>query len=494
MNPSPPRGPRLWLPFLCLLLALGGLLRLLDLTDPPLDFHPSRQLRNALVARAIYYDGLPTADPRQRALAASFARAVGQYEPPIIETLVALTYRLSGGENFAIPRLWQTFFWLLAGLALFDLARRATSTWAALAVLAYDLILPFSVQASRSFQPDPLMTSAFVLGLYFLYRWAEEQAWKWAILSALLLGLAVLIKIVIAFLAGGAALALVLFTLGRRFWKSSQAWVMAAWMIGPALTYYVIGHPARSTEYFFAWTMALLQLIRSAEFYARWLGFLGSLFGLTLLFLSLGGVLLAPRPLRALLLGAWSGYLLYGLTLPFQMYTHDYYHLQLVPVIALGLAPLVTVLAAQASRERRLWQAALGALALVIVGYQAYAARSILFAEDFRHEPQVWAAMSQAIPEQARVIALTQDYGYRLMYWGWRKVDLWPLETDLSQLKHGGGTPAREFSELTAGKDYFLLTAFGQLERQPDLKKILEGYRIVAQGDGFILYDLHQPK
>jgi len=150
-------------------------LRLLDLTDAPLDFHTSRQLRNTIVARDIYYHLLPDVDTQTLALTESFRRTVGQYEPPIIETLVALTYRVTGGESYAIPRLWETLFWLLAGIALFDLARRAVSPWAALAALAFYLILPFSVQASRSFQPDPLMTSAFVVGIYFLYRWSESS-------------------------------------------------------------------------------------------------------------------------------------------------------------------------------------------------------------------------------------------------------------------------------------------------------------------------------
>ena len=43
---SPLSQSRNWFITLIILLALGGLLRLLDITDPPLDFHPSRQLRN----------------------------------------------------------------------------------------------------------------------------------------------------------------------------------------------------------------------------------------------------------------------------------------------------------------------------------------------------------------------------------------------------------------------------------------------------------------
>ena len=105
------------------------------------------------------------------------------------------------------------------------------------------------------------MTSAFVLGVYFLYRWSEEQTWKWAILAGVFLGLATFVKIVIAFFVGAAAIALVLFTLGRDFWKSKQVWTMAAIMVVPALVFYVLLNQGRSTEYFFAWTVTLIGLI-----------------------------------------------------------------------------------------------------------------------------------------------------------------------------------------------------------------------------------------
>ena len=97
-------------------------LRLINLTVPPLDFHPVRQLRNLIVARSIYYQLLPNPDPQKLALSKAFYNAVGQYEPPITELLAAWTYTWTGGENIAVPRVYETVFWLLAGLALFDLA------------------------------------------------------------------------------------------------------------------------------------------------------------------------------------------------------------------------------------------------------------------------------------------------------------------------------------------------------------------------------------
>jgi Dolichyl-phosphate-mannose-protein mannosyltransferase len=499
--PSPlPR--RLTWPILpILLLALGAILRLLELTNPPLDFQPSRQLRNSLVARDIYYHLLPEANPQIIALTESFHRSVGQYEPPIIETMVAVTYRFTGGENYAAPRILGTVFWLLSSLALFDILRRSISPWAGLAAQAFYLILPFSVQASRSFQPDPLMTSAFVIGIYFLYRWSEAnsplpvglksaESWKWAILAGIFLGLATLVKIVIAFFVGTAAIVLVLFTLRADFWKSKQVWVMAFLMVLPALTYYVFLNSSRSSEYYFSWSVALFKLITNIHFYSDWLGFIGSLFGLTSIFASLAGVFLAPPRLRWLLIGLWIGYLAYGLTLPFQMYTHSYYHIQLIPILALGLAALLNPIFETIAGMEPMRRAAFLAVIVALIGYQSWVARSILVSKDFRHEPAFWESVGESIPANAEVIGLTQDYGYRLMLWGWRRISLWPLITDLAEARNTDRDNAAQFNDLTTGRDYFLVTAFNQLDKQPDLKKILDGYPIAAQGDGFILYDL----
>jgi 4-amino-4-deoxy-L-arabinose transferase-like glycosyltransferase len=490
MNSFAVRG-QWWLPALVALLVLGAALRFVNLNAPPLDFHPTRQLRNSLVARAIYYDLMPNADPEKRALADSFRRAVGTYEPPISESIAGMTFLVTG-ESFAVPRIYATIFWLLAGIAVFDLARRMTSPVAALIALAYYLVLPFAVQASRSFQPDPLMTAAFVAGIYFLYRWMEEQSWKWALLAGAFLGLAALVKVVIAFLVIGAAGAAVLVAMGWRFWKFPQVWVMAALTSLPAFGYYVLGHPGRSTEYFFAWTVDLIKLITSPHFYADWLGFVGTLFGLTSLLLAAVGTLLAPARARWLLAGCWIGYLAYGLALPFQMFTHSYYHIQIIPLVALGLAPVAEALIEQVRLSPRWMQAGLGALVVIAVGYESWSARSAIIAENFSDAPGFWRSLGAAIPSDANVIGLTQDYGYDLMYWGWRKVDLWPLDTDLSNARNAGKDPAARFAELTTGDDYFLVTAFGQLNQQPNLKKILEGYPVTAQGTGFVVYDLRK--
>ncbi len=75
---------------LLVLLFLAGLgIRLFDLTDLPNDFYMVRQYRSLLMARGMYYQHLDSAPQWQRETAA--AQVESPIEPPIMETLVALT-------------------------------------------------------------------------------------------------------------------------------------------------------------------------------------------------------------------------------------------------------------------------------------------------------------------------------------------------------------------------------------------------------------------
>ncbi len=473
------------------LLLLGAVLRLIDITDPPLDFHPTRQLRGMLVSRDIYYQLQRDADPQMQAQTAAFRKQLGVYEPPVFETLVAWTYIWAGGESIVIPRIYNALFWLIGGIALYALARRLTSDDAGLVSLAFYSVLPFSVEASRSFQPDPLMTALFILGFYFLYRWVMEKRWKWSLLAGLILGFAALVKVVIAFYIAPLAVAAVFLVYGvKKVWKAPQVWVMALLMIFPAFLYYIIGTGENSSSFFLNRSVDMVQLVLTTKFYLRWMRFVGSLFGLPFVYLSFLGVLLLPSRGRTLLLGLWLGYFIYGLSLPFQIYTHSYYHIQLIPLVALGLAPIAKLLFAQAMGQERFWRGVFLSALLIGVAYPAWVARSVLLSKDFHQEALVWKNIADAIPADRDTIALAQDYGYRLMVFGWKKVSLWPPSTAMTDMRGNDIDAQAEFERLTEGEDFFLVTAFGQLEKQPALKTILASYPVSARGDGFVIYDL----
>jgi 4-amino-4-deoxy-L-arabinose transferase-like glycosyltransferase len=508
-----------------LLLLLGLGLRLFDLTDEPIDFHPTRQLRGAIIARGMYYEMLGTADPIIRDLAMSFWASTGQYEPSIMERSVAISDLILGREVAWLARLYNSIFWILGGLALYDLARRmakysikegseATSDRvafiSALVALAYYLVLPFSVQASRAFQPDPGMTVWITLTAYAAYRWSETSSWKWTLTAGAFSGIAVLTKAVAFYPIAGILIFITIHTFSVRsrasqkgvFYAfgrlifSPQIWCMAALTILPTGIYYVT-RGGRVSEYFSTWTIALLHMLLETQTYLRWINLVQELVNPGALILALAGVLLARGRNRALLAGMWLGYIAYGLFLPYQMTSHSYYHLQLVPFIALSLAPVAQYITQWLVARIKVWQFLVAGLVMGLFLYSTWQALIPLYSQDYRNEPAYWQQIASHLPGDGKIIALTQDYGYRLMYYGWRKVVLWPNrgEIKLSVMRGSQKDLEAFFKKRIEGKSYFLITAFGQYEDQPVLQQMLsDNFPILAQGSGYLIFDLQHPK
>ena len=487
-----------WIVILAGFVILGLGIRLYDLTDPPLDFHPTRQLQMAIIARGIYYQMSPTLEARDRQIAISIGNSMGVYEPRLIETLLALTYRLMGGEHLWVARIYTSLFWLIGGLALFALAWRMTSAAGALVALAFYLFLPFSVFASRSLLPDPGMVMWIILAAYSFYRWAETQKWKWALLAGITSGMAVLVKVTAASLIAGMAVAGVLSVIGfKRCYKNPQVWAMAVLMIIPAGYYYLYRMENRVPGLVMNWTVALFHLFIDPSFYARWINLLGNVIGITVLFLGITGVLISKPLNRVVLIGLWIGYLIYGFIFPHQITTHSYYSLLLVPILALSLAPLGTLILGQLSQQHLVWRVLFACAILVVFIHQFWYSYSILAGQDYHDVPAYWQAIGKKLPAQGKIIAVTQEYGYYVEYYGWRKVSLWPSPANRIYAEQRGKRQKdflKQFLSQTEGKDYFLITAFEQLNKEPLLKATLnDHYPVHSKGEGYLVYDLVHP-
>jgi hypothetical protein len=496
---------------LVILFGLGLGLRLINLTTPPLDFHPTRQLRAAIIARGMYYQSLPNADATQREIALGTWATMERYEPPILEHLVALTYRALGSEQLWVARLYSSLFWLIGGAALYALVRRILSIVGALFALGFYLILPWGVLASRSFQPDPWMVMWVLLAAYALYRWVERDlaSWPWAVLAGLFSGLAVLVKAYALYPVAGMVVFLLLallFEQGQFFKRlarlviTPQIWAYAVLAAVPPAVYY-LGLGERSTSFASFWIFSFTGMLSETKFYIRWLGLIRGMMDVVALFAALLGIFLFARRARALILGLWLGYFLIGITFPFQIYTHDYYSLILVPIAAISLASTADAVMARLREQPALPRIAFFVALLVISGYYAWVARSQVVVTGFyNRETTPWQRMGQELPRDGSIIALTHDYGNRLKYYGWRTVNrLWPSQGDIELSAAAGSQRNDEFApyfqEQVAGMDYFLVTLFGDLEAQPDLKTMLyEHYPIYQKGDGYVLFDLQHPK
>jgi 4-amino-4-deoxy-L-arabinose transferase-like glycosyltransferase len=478
---------------------IGFSIRLYDLQDPPLDFHLTRQLRSALIARAVYYRLNPKISPQLEQQATSLAD-LEIYEPPLFENIVGATYALIGSEQVWIARIYLAIFWAIGGLALWGILKRFTSRIGVLISLCFYFFLPFSIIASRSFQPDPWMVMWMLVCTYTLVVWSERQTWKWALAAGITGMFALFVKVVAACFIAPMAIFMVLAALGwKKWWRSGQVWVMAGVMVLPSAVYYFLFNTQRSGDFMSFWTGSLLSMIYSSHFYADWLAMIQGLTNLFPFMLGLLGLTLVKGRIRWALSGLWTGYFIYGLIFPYQYMTHEYYHLPLVALIALTLGAVVDAFWQALSQQPLGWRVAAALILAFAAFYGLYVGRSVLYASDYRNEPKAWEKIGAAIPADKTFVALTADYGMRLRYYGWRTMSAgWPTSSDerLFALAGKGGIDDYQsyFKNFIQGKDLFVILAFNEFDNQPQLKdQLTRGYAVYAQGDGYLIFDLKHP-
>jgi hypothetical protein len=485
LNPAKLAYPLL----IALTFALALFLRLTDLSNPPLDFHSTRQYFGAIRARAIYQQTAPNIPEWQRDLSARFLAREAQLEPLILENISAYLYQWTG-ETPAVARALSGVFWLLGGIFLYRLARNLTdSRPAAYAALLFYLFLPYSIVASRAFQPDPLMM-LFLLAFWWAFEhWTRQPAdWRWTILSGLLGGLAIYVKLTAFFFVAGGALGLLLPRLGLLpTLKRSQTWLLVGLGILPGGLYVydgLWGCGFLSGEF---GGRTLVNLWFNPYFYLRWFDKLDS--SLPFFFLALailGTFVFANKTTRWFLLSLWLFYIIFGLAQTHHIASHDYYSLPTLPIAALGLAPIAAVLLDQILQRTPGLKLRAALFALLVTFLLTTTAQSYLEirTSDNRPVAQAYAEIGQILKRQPGIVAITGGYGYPLFYHGWQNVNLWESVSDFEQ----------DFARQTYQKAYFLVTDFEELARQPELAKKLENYAIVAQTYQYIIYDLKAPQ
>lgn len=479
---------------------MGLGIRLYDLTDPPLDFHSTRQLWSAIIARGMYYQGLADVPAWQREVAVEAWKAKPAIEPTVFESMVALTYRLIGQEIIWIPRIYASLFWLIGGFGLYRLAREMTTLDGGVITLIFYVFIPFGVIASRSFQPDPFMVMWIILAWWAFIRWHRVPSWSWAITAGLFAGMAMLVKSVAVFMLLGGMAALTLLSFGlKNALKNRQVWTITILSALPVLVYTIHGIITLGMESQFQGRF-FPELLKDPGHYVRWGGEMMSVVGFSGLILGLLGVFLFRKPAhKAFVLGLWGGYFIYGLFFPYHFLTHNYYHLPLIPLVALSLAPLAGSVFEKIGNVELNLLSKSGIIGVILLGVaiQVWDARVELAGNDYRHEPGYWEDLAERIGRDMEVVALTQDYGDRILYFGWLPVRNWPETGHLAYRELRGGKPYefdQWFAEQTLEMDYFLVTRIKELDKQPELKdKLFSDYVIADQGDGYILFDLNQP-
>jgi hypothetical protein len=484
----------------CLFIAALAI-RIYHISNPPLEFHPYVQYRSALVARALYFEHQSdkTILKWRKEVAFQNKKAMGLQAPPIVENLASVSYRIAGREILWIPRVFSVMFWLIGGIFLYLLLKRIISADAAIFSTAYYLFVPFGIVASRSFQPDPLMVMGFLASVYAIVKYYEKPSFTLLLVADFVSAAAILIKFVTAFAILGLFILLGIYAMGfRKFIRIPHFIFILISLIPSGIYYYYVVMVAKSLSaqgYFlpnlfsqpFFWTGWKYLIERVAGFAA----FLGAL---------LGAFLTQNRIFKGMALGLWAGYFIYCLIFTYSTYTHNYYHLQLIPIVALLLAPLGHLIFERLNQilKRSLFKGFALIILLFPIGLTIYEGKTWLDTTDFRREVETAREIGKAVKHSTNTIYLSQYYGTWLTYHGELCGLNTPAHYDFNRnaLEGNKNTPPVELfmaSYKRLKPEYFIVTDFEEFDLQSDLKTFLnENFPLLAKTNRYIIFDLRK--
>lgn len=481
-----------------LLLVIGGGLRLVRLSDPPLNFYPGRQYNTELVARWYY---IATGGEVVGVSAEVAEKASpGLIEPPILQIASAGIYHVIGGENLLVPLVISVSAWLLGAGLLFLLARRLASETAGLISAAVYLFVPIAVFGSRVIQPDPMFVAAIVGALLAIVRHDDNPSMRRLVVAALASGAAVLIKLPALFFLFPVFGVVLIRREGWRPKRWTPAVIFAAIASLPAALYLIAGYAlwgflkGQETGRF------LPQLWTRGEFWSAWYSSLTTLFA-PVLYLAIFGVVLAKGRVRAVLLTLTAGYLGYGLFFPYHITSHTYYQLPLVPIVALATAALVQRCRDWLMAHGRLEVRRLASTVLTLaVGVAVLMGDGPLLAPPPLEGTLEWIDISaqagEAVDHSTRVLMVAPANGDIFRFYGGVAGTVWPTSADLAFERQGNLAPVPvpvrfESLRTRTSADYVVVTWLAEWERQPELRALVEQrYPLEAQGEGFLVYDL----
>lgn len=517
-------------------------LRLHNIAEPPLDFVPVRQYQSAHIARGFYFDNMDTVSEQRKEIAEINMTRMGfLLEPRLLEHIAVAGYRIIGKEAIWIPRVFSSIFWMIGGIFLFLIAKQITTSGGALFAMAFYLFLPFGISASRSFQPDPLMTMLLLISIYAVIKYHEEPTYPLLFSAAAVTAMALLVKPYSLFPIYTTFVSLSFFIHGiKKTLFNKKGFLFLFLSFSPTLLYYIMGILGNVG---FLQELArgsfLPHLYFETFFWKDWLKLIGHVIGYIPFICSLIGLFMfRDGKAKAIMFGLWIGYIVFGLFFTFHIHTHAYYHMFFIPIVALSVVPAASLvfngfLKFFSSRKRQV-VSVLFIVALVLVLGQA--TRNVQLSDykdqlktigsyigvnpefykfltgKFDKEVRVANEIGELVQHSTNTVFLTPFYGRYIAYHGEFAGLPWHITFSLQQRKERRlALPPKEellnLNYLTIrthiakskdkymkyAPDYFIVTSFDEYEKQTDVKEFLTAnFPVLAQNEDYLIFDLRK--
>lgn len=514
------KKPRLLLGALFLLFIAALAIRISSLEA--IGIIAERQYRSALIARAIFFQSTDSIAEWRKHIATTSQQRVGIVEPPITELMAAIIYRLVREEHLNTARLLCALFWVVGGIFLFRIAARIVSTDAAVFATAYYLFVPLGVAASISFLPEPLMIMMFLFSLLTILRYYEQPSKHRLVLAGVVSGLAILIKPFIVFTVLGAFISLAIHekaTLKRKLNFDFFIFLGICFSLGAAFYLYGIFIGDFLTDNFRASFLPYLFFERG--YWKGWLLAAIAAVGLTPLIAALISLPMLRKGLsRALLIGLWIGYVVFGLVYTYPVPISGHYHLQLIIIVALSFGHLATLIINHLMKLQNNWYwwlPVIGALTVVMLFNKLDIRTRLTDSRNYERE-EIAREVGKIVDHSDRVVYVATYYGMPLEYYGELSGTYWPRRiVDWDWVKdrlHGVVDQSEAYGDrritywisrrldmrelsieerlnaLGFAPEYFVVTDFNEFNRHHiDLKEYLaNSCSLVAESDQYLIY------
>jgi Dolichyl-phosphate-mannose-protein mannosyltransferase len=346
------------------------------------------------------------------------------------------------------------------------------------------LFLPYGIQASRAFQPDPLMTCAALWATLALARHVERATPARMIAAATAVAVAALVKPMSVFMTVPAGVAFAFVQNANSPARSTRVafrrWLthLAPVWLGllPAAAYYgfgaIVGTLARDQM-----RLRFVPSLLDSPFF--WNGLatqIRRVFSLPVFACAVVGTIVAGAA-RPLLVAWWIGYAAFAVAFTYHVPTHDYYHLPFIALAGVALSAMVERINPRAPIAY--------AVAVAIAIWGAFSAWPRLQPGALAARVRHYEEIGELAEHTTHAVFLDADYGYPLMYHGEVSGDAWPGRDDLAAEALAGADAPEAGTRLARDYDYgpthFIVTDLASLAAQPDLQALLAARATVVR-------------
>ena len=456
--------------------------------------------------------------------------SINLVEPPVREFLAARIYQVRDREEYWPLQAMSLAGWGIGAFFLYLLCYTWRGPVMGCAAVAFFMFFPYGHLASIGIMPDVPMTGMLIAGMWSIsWYWLKRSSLRF-IVSALICSLTVFIKpgvpqfaVVFAFLFAawsdaGAA--------GFKDWRN-YAWGLL--VLGPAVAWLMMNtilgggwfervlvqggpwhnpQPGTIIDGFHQILNIKPSYLLTLRFWRAWLGNLVTMFAPWGVGAGLAGLaLLGGDKNKPVVLFGWiAGYLAQCCLTTWTTMAHDYWHLQAVPLAAIGIGAFADTVYGTAKKEvsriTLVFMASAGMLGALLIGYEGY--KDSKASENDSWYENACKEIGSAVNHSPHCLFMDWDSGWSLRYFADIGGGLWPDTDQLARFRRDGlpllagwegKSLQRRLAELSARQgaafEYFIcLRKLEDLDNQPDLKTYLADKPIVAQGPRYRVWDL----